>query len=47
MVKEVAAPKQLKEGASDLLVQLEHLGKLREQGVLPEEEFMGAKEADF
>jgi hypothetical protein len=43
MIKEVAASKQPKGAGNDLLDQLERLGKLREQGVLTEEEFLEQK----
>jgi hypothetical protein len=43
VVKEIAASKQPTGAGNDLLAQLERLGKLREQGVLTEEEFLEQK----
>jgi len=42
-VKEIAATRQSASPNNDLLAQLERLGKLREQGVLTEEEFLEQK----
>ena len=42
-VKEIAATRQSASPNNDLLAQLERLGKLREQGILTEEEFLEQK----